>query len=137
MVRFMIILLEGSSTLGRSVVANAITQRYGYRHLPIEQVQKVAQAQGLDILENTEMLIHIACLCADELRDQGINVVLSLPFEDRALAAFRSRCEDTFVTVHLNTHEDGEDVVANTFDFSFDAGLASSKSVCDALQGKL
>jgi hypothetical protein len=111
----MVILLAGSSDLGRSAIARAVTvDRPQWRHLPLENLTEAVRLQQIDLSEDESVLARIASHCAQELFEDGFNLILSLPTTEH-VPALREELQQGCLTVLLGDDEGADaDCVIDT-----------------------
>jgi hypothetical protein len=110
----MVILLAGSSDVGRSAIARAVTvDRPQWRHLPLENLTEAVRLQQIDLSEDESVLARIASHCAQELREDGFNLILSLPTTEH-VPALKEQLQDGCLTVVLGDADPAADCVIDT-----------------------
>ena len=130
----MIILLCGTSDIGRRMLAEKIVREHDtWKHLPLERVYELTQKQNLQADEEDPMFVRIACHCAKEMEEQGFHVVLSHPSGTEDIELMREELGPRFVGFHIGPVEGeaSDDRVEELFDYLIDS---SRHSVNDAYE---
>ena len=118
----MVIFLEGSSDIARLALADQIVKKHKkWRHLSMQNLVDMVGQLGIEVDEEEPFLLQLACQCAQEMKDEGHHMVLSMPVIDD-LDAVRGDIDDQCVFVHFATPEedavDGYDYIVNTSEHS-------------------
>lgn len=107
----MVILLAGTSDIGRSTIAHAVVSgKQDWRHLPMENLVEAVALQKIDLTEDESVLAKIASHCAEELFEDGFHLVLSLSNINQ-MSPIRDAMESECLTVVLG--DEGADVDAD------------------------
>jgi DNA repair protein RadC len=134
----MILLLTGASDIGRIALAEKIVKEQPqWKHLPMEQVEKIAETQGLPTGgENESIMLHIACHCAKEMQEEGFNTVLSYEEANEIIPELRSELGDTFVAISLGATKDHDlfDHIIDTSSQSINEAYAAIAKIIDTSQ---
>lgn len=97
----MVILLAGATRIGRSAIANRLVQEIGeWRHLPLEDISELQQLGALESKEKDDVMLRIACKCAEELEDRGYHIVISCDYRPGILTIARDELGE-IIGVHL------------------------------------
>jgi hypothetical protein len=119
----MVILLSGSSSLGRSAIANRVVKEdKQWRHLPLEDLEALQPLKDIQGEERGDVMLRIACQCALELTEQGFHLIISCDYEPSALAIVQDELGDSVVCVHLGSIEELE---RSAFPYQLDAKRAT------------
>jgi hypothetical protein len=128
----MVILLTGSSQLSRSAIANRfVKEDKQWRHLPLEELDKLQPLQDIEGRERDDVLLRIACQCALELMEQGFHLIISCEYMPAAGAIARDELKDDVLLVHIGGSNEIED---SDYPFRIDASRATVGEVYQYLQ---
>jgi chloramphenicol 3-O-phosphotransferase len=120
----MVILLDGSSSMGRTTIAEkAVAEHDAWRHLALEVLAEAAMPQE----EESEGHLMIIKKCVDELAKDDLHLILTLPAESPHRDLLASALQPDCITVHLGDSEDGE------YDFVIDPSIRSVNDVAKFL----
>jgi hypothetical protein len=121
----MVILLEGSSDLGRMAIAEKTVEKHPtWKHLALGVIEEMQPPEGE---EDDERPFHLQVVkrCVDELAKSGLHLVLSLPEAHEHLALLKKGLQPDCVVIHLGTTED------DVYDYVIDT---KKKSMNDILK---
>jgi hypothetical protein len=105
----MVILLAGSSKLGRSAIANRIVKEdKQWRHLPLEDLEALQPLRDIEGGERGDVMLRIACQCAIELQEQGFHLLISSDYAPSAFAIAQDELGSEVICVHLGPTEEIE-----------------------------
>ncbi len=105
----MVILLAGSTRIGRAAIANRMVKEMGeWRHLPVEELSELQPLEQVDIRERSDVMLRIACKCAEELQDQGYHIIISCDFSPTALTVAKDELGDRIIGVHMGSQPEIE-----------------------------
>jgi hypothetical protein len=105
----MVILLAGSSRLGRAAIANRLVKEdKQWRHLPIEDLEALQPLQDIEGDERGDVMLRIACQCALELEEQGFHLLISCDYHPSAFAITQDELGDMVACVHMGPTEEIE-----------------------------
>ncbi len=105
----MVILLAGSSQLGRSAIATRLVKEdKQWRHLPLEELAQMDQIGEMDIAANPDVMLRIACQCAMELQDQGFNLIISCDYAPSAAIIVQDELGQDVIPIHIGSEEELE-----------------------------
>lgn len=125
----MVILLAGSSRLGRAAIANRLVKEdRQWRHLPLEDLENLQPLQDIEDEERGDVLLRIGCQCALELQEQGFHLLISCDYHPAAFAIAQDELGDTVACVHLGS---SEEIERSPFPHQLDA---KRSTVSDAYQ---
>lgn len=117
----MVILLDGSSKLGRAAIAENATELHpAWKHLALEVIEQ-ASPPG----EEKDFHVQVVRRCAEELERDKLHLLLTLPGDSEQYRLLAKGLKPDCITVHLGKKEDGD------FDYVIDA---SKKSVNDVVK---
>jgi hypothetical protein len=119
----MVILLAGSSRLGRSAIANRLVKEdKQWRHLPLEDLEELQPLKDIEGPEREDVMLRIACQCAIELTEQGFHLIISCDYRPSAFAVAQDELGDGVQCVHLGSTEEIE---GSSFPHQLDAKRAT------------
>lgn len=122
----MVILLDGTSTIGRTAIAEKIVELLpGWRHLSMDVMQAGIPEDEEDYLEQHTEIVR---RCAEELQKDGLHMILSMPESPKQLAQLREGLAPHCVAIHIGEGDE------ETYDFSFDSSVSSVKDIVTFLQ---
>jgi hypothetical protein len=105
----MVILLAGSSRLGRAAIANRLVKEdKQWRHLPIEDLEALQPLKDIQGDEREDVLLRIACQCALEMQEQGFHLIISCDYQPAAFAIAQDELGDAVQCVHMGSTEEIE-----------------------------
>jgi len=100
--RFMVLLLAGTSEVGRNAIATKIVKDWEqWRHLPVEQLAEIEMLSEANPEGDESLLVRIACHCAKEMNEEGFHLLISMPFMDNAHDIAKEELGEDIVAVHL------------------------------------
>ena len=98
----MILLLQGSTDIGRVALAEKIIEgRDDWRHLPIEGIADIDLLQMIDGEMPEELLVGLGTHLANEMEGQGFHVLLSYEDATPYLPTLREERGEKLITIHL------------------------------------
>lgn len=116
----MVILLDGSSSMGRVTIAEkAVAEHPQWRHLALEVLAEAAMPAE----EESDAHLQVIRKCVDELANEGLHLMLTMPGDSPhrdLLAVALPGC----LTVHLGSADDGGE-----YDFVIDPTVRSVNDV--------
>lgn len=119
----MVILLDGTSKLGRVTIAETAIESFpAWKHLAIEVIAGATPEEAEEDLH-----IQVVARCAQELSQDGLHLLLTLPSDSPDHPKLVSALEPECITVHLGNASDGN------FDHALDPHTQSMKDVVNAL----
>ena len=122
----MIILLNGSSTVAGSAIAECIRKHEkSWRHLPLASLVAVAEKLGLDVGDDPDTLVQIASHCAEAAEEEGMQLVLSGEDIGPVLPTLRAEWGEELIAVHFGVTEDPR------FDVSINPAAQSPKQIAE------
>jgi hypothetical protein len=128
----MILLLQGSTDLGRVALAEKITEKHDqWRHLPIEGVAEIGLIEMPEGAANETILVTLACHLAREMQEQKFNVILSYEDLTNHLGDLKEELGDDLISVHLEN--DAE--YPQGFDHVLDAKKKSVNELYEEIAG--
>ncbi len=122
----MIILLDGTSAMGRATIAEKVTERLpAWKHLALEVIQEVAPEVSD---EEKEQHLEIVRRCAEELAKDNFHLILSMPHSPERVQMLRQGLDDVMIAVHLGEGDE------EGYDYAFDASVSSVNDIVTFLQ---
>lgn len=120
----MVILLDGSSTIGRNTIAEKAAEAHpAWRHLALEVLSEATLPQE----EDSDAHLSVIRKCAEELAKEDLHLLLTLPGDSPHRALLATALKPQCITVHLGDEEDGE------YDYVIDPAVRSVKDVAALL----
>lgn len=102
----MVILLDGSSSMGRVTIAEkAVAEHDAWRHLALEVLAEAAMPEE----EESEGHLHVIKKCVEELAKEGLHLMLTLPGDSPHRNLLAEALQPHCITVHLGEADDGGD----------------------------
>ncbi len=115
----MVILLDGSSSIGRVTIAeNAVERNPEWKHLALEVIAEAVP----DDPEQKDFHLQVIKKCAAELEKDNMHLLLTMPTDAPQREVLALSLKPSCITVHLGSEEDGD------YDYVIDP---SSRSVND------
>lgn len=116
----MVILLDGSSSIGRNTIADkAVSEHPSWRHLALE----VLAESALPAEQESEGHLQIIKKCVEELEKENLHLILTLPTESPHRTLLASALAPACTTVHLGAQHD------TGYDFVIDPSVRSVNDV--------
>lgn len=116
----MVILLDGSSSIGRNTIADkAVSEHPSWRHLALEVLAESALPEE----EESEAHLQVIRKCVEELEKEHLHLILTLPAESPHRALLANALVPKCTTVHLGSQND------EGYDFVIDASVRSVNDV--------
>lgn len=116
----MVILLDGSSSVGRVTIAEkAVAEHEAWRHLALEVFADASVPGG----EESEGHLKVIKTCAESLAADGLHLLLTLPSDSPHRDILAEALKPDCTTVHLGSAEDGD------YDFAIDPSSSSVNDV--------
>lgn len=126
----MVILLVGSTQLARAAIATRMVKEDGqWRHLAVEELAEIEPLDTVEEKERSDVMLRIACKCAEELENQGYHVIISGDYRPSILAMARSELE-RIIGVHVGPQYEIE---GSEFPHVLDAKTATASDVHEIL----
>jgi hypothetical protein len=124
----MVILLDGTSAMARTAIAESIVERIPtWKHLSLEVIEG-AMPEDIESEDYREQHVEIVSRCAAELEKDGLHLVLSLPESHKHLTLLRDALAPRCIAVHIGEgHED-------EYDYTFDSSISSVKDIVTFLE---
>jgi chloramphenicol 3-O-phosphotransferase len=120
----MVILLDGSSSMGRVTIAEkAVDEHESWRHLALEVLAEAAMPAE----EESEAHLQVIKKCVEELAKDDLHLILTLPADSPHRDLLAMALQPDCITVHLGSADDGE------YDFVIDPGVRSVNDVAKFL----
>jgi len=125
----MVILLNGSSPIARAAIAEKLRgELENWSHLPLEALSEAVASQGMQIAQQPELLLRVACHCTEEMRREGMHTLLSADDIGEMLPLLREELGGDVVAVHLGDSENPDQ-----FDFTIDTSVSNLNDIVNAL----
>lgn len=122
----MVILLDGTSALGRATIADQITAMMpAWKHLSLEVIQGPDPAVSE---EYRDQHMEIVRRCAEELEKSGLHLLLSMPESEEHLGILRESLAPKCIAIHIGEGDE------ENYDFTFDSSVNSVKDIVAFLQ---
>lgn len=121
----MVILLEGTSDLGRMAIAEKVSERHPqWKHLELGVIENMQPPEGE---EDDERPFHLQVVkrCVEELEKAGLHLILSLPDAHEHLTLLQKGLRPNCVVIHLGDAPRDND----TYDYVFDTKSKSMKEI--------
>jgi hypothetical protein len=100
----MVILLDGSSRMGRITIAeNAIEAHPAWKHLALEVIEEATPDD-----EEKDFHLQVIRRCAEELEKENMHLFLTMPGDEPNREPLALALKPKCITVHLGDEEDGE-----------------------------
>lgn len=122
----MVILLDGTSALGRSAIAESVTELLpAWKHLALEVIEE-SVPEGMEDMRDRH--IEIVRLCALELEKDDMHLIVSMPHAHEHMQTLRNEREPKCIAIHLGEGDE------EGYDYAFDASVSSVKEIVGFLQ---
>lgn len=116
----MVILLDGTSAMGRSAIAEQISDmRPSWKHLALEVIAETSKNNPDDAAQHVEIVKR----CMEELAKEDLHLILSMPESPTHLSLLREGLAPHCIAVHLGEGDE------EAYDFAFDASVTSVKDI--------
>lgn len=127
----MILFLNGSSDIGRAVIAQQFVRKQSeWRHLAMDDIRQITANYDMDVSDDDATLVKVACHLASELKPDGIHIIISSESAPHMVEMFEEEMDGDCRSVHLGTDED---VIGAAFDCILDTAQTSVDEVCKIL----
>lgn len=121
----MVILLDGTSAMGRSAIAEQVSQMMpSWKHLALEVIAETSPEK----VGNAAQHVEIVKRCMEELAKDDLHLILSMPESPTHLSLLREGLAPHCIAIHLG---DGDE---EGYDFAFDTSAASIKDIVTFLE---
>lgn len=122
----MVILLDGTSAMGRTTIAEQITDMMpAWKHLSLEVIQSGSPGDSPDYHAQHAEIVH---RCAEELEKDGMHLILSMPESPEHFALLRESLGRSCVAIHIGEGDE------EGYDFTFDSSVSSVKDIVTFLE---
>ena len=117
----MVILLDGSSKLGRITIAEQAVEKHpAWKHLALEVIEEASPDS-----EEKDFHVEVVRRCAQELERDNLHLMLTLPGDSEQYELLSDGLKPNCITIHLGKND------GRTYDYVIDPG---TKSVNDVLK---
>lgn len=124
----MIVLIEGSSDLGRALIAQRLTRaQENLRHMAMDDLRELTVHYKMGMGDNDKILLQLACHLAKELQSDGIHLMISSPLAPHLVAILEEEAKGECRSIHLGAPEE---VDGAGFDCIVDTGKTSTADAC-------
>ena len=121
----MVILLDGTSKMGRIAIAEQLVEANpAWKHLALEVIEGATPPD-----QEVDFHAQVVKRCSDELARDNQHLVLTLPGESEQFALLSRALKPHVITVHLGEDEAGK------YDYVIDPNAKSVKDVVKFLEG--
>lgn len=122
----MVILLDGTSAMGRTAIAEQISALMpAWKHLSLEVIQSGTPGDSEDYQQQHAEIVH---RCAEELERDGLHLILSMPESPVHFALLRESLGNSCIAVHIGEGDE------EGYDFTFDSSVSSVKDIVGFLE---
>lgn len=122
----MIVLIEGSSDLGRALIAqHMVRAKQNWRHMAIDDLRELTVHYHMGVGDNDTILLRLACHLAKELQPDDIHLMISAPAAPHLVEILEEESAGECRSIHLGTHDEIGDA-------PFDCVLDTKTSAAEA-----
>jgi hypothetical protein len=120
----MVILLDGTSKMGRIAIAEQLVEKnQAWKHLALEVIEGATPPD-----QDEDFHAQVVKRCAEELGRDNLHLMLTLPGESEQFAMLSRALKPNVVTVHLGKDGEGD------YDYVIDPNAKSVKDVVKFLE---
>jgi hypothetical protein len=124
----MLLLLEGSSDIGRALIAQRIVRaEKNWRHMAMEDLRELTVHYKMGVGDNDAAIVQLACHLANELRHDGIHLMISSPAAPHLATMLMEESAGESRSIHLGNAEEVEN---EPFDCVVDTTKISAAEAC-------
>lgn len=122
----MVILLDGTSAMGRTTIAEQITSVLpAWKHLSLEVIQNGIRGDSPEYHAQHAEIVH---RCAEELEKDGMHLILSMPESPEHFTLMKNSLGRSCVAIHIGEGDE------EGYDFTFDSSVSSVKDIVAFLE---
>ncbi len=122
----MVILLDGTSAMGRTTIAEQISAAMpAWKHLSLEVIQNGIRGESE---EHRAQHAEIVRRCAEELEQDDMHLILSMPEAPEHFALLRDTLGRSCIAIHIGEGDE------EGYDFTFDSSVSSIKDIVTFLE---